>query len=161
MTHDLCESLAGDVTPFCDKSMVENKHDKEKIAMEEIRRIVGDPLGEELFELWKEYEELETTEAIYCKDIDKFEMVMQAYEYEKVHLRHKKEVDKEEDSKAGKEGDENIDLDGVSSRPMRTFFITTQNKMKSPMFKRLDKELRLKREAMLQERGWDVTDEER
>lgn len=36
--------------------------------MQAIRKVVGDPLGSELYELWKEYEELETVEAIYCKD---------------------------------------------------------------------------------------------
>ena len=43
-----------------------------------LTEVVGDPLGHELFELWAEYEELKTVEAIYCKDIDKFEMVVQA-----------------------------------------------------------------------------------
>jgi len=35
--------------------------------MQAIRKVVGDPLGMELYELWKEYEELQTVEAIYCK----------------------------------------------------------------------------------------------
>ena len=150
VTHDLCESIAGDVTPFCDKNKVANKHDFERKAMEEIRTVVGDPLGEELFGLWKEYEELQTTEAVYCKDIDKFEMVMQAYEYEKSHLKSKHEV-----------GDLDAGEKDVTNQPLRTFFITTQQTMKSPLFKRLDAELRVKREAMLKERGWDVTEEER
>lgn len=59
------------------------------------------------------------------------------------------------------DGDGDDDDASVSSKPMRTFFITTQKKMKSPMFKRLDAELRTKREAMLNERGWDTTAEER
>lgn len=151
VTHDLCESLAGDVTPFCDKSKVENKHEAERQAMETIRGVVGGPLGEELFLLWKEYEELKTVEALYCKDIDKFEMIMQAYEYEKTHLRKKSEVEEDVDAKD----------ESVFSKPLRTFFITTQKKMKSPMFKRLDAELRAKREVVLKERGWDVTAEER
>jgi hypothetical protein len=49
----------------------------------------------------------------------------------------------------------------VSSEPMRSFFVTTSNTMKSPLFKRLDAELRSKRECMLKERGWDVTPEEK
>lgn len=60
--------------------------------MQAIRKVVGDPLGLELYELWKEYEELKTTEAIYCKDIDKFEMVVQAFEYEKEHLKARDEA---------------------------------------------------------------------
>eukprot|EP01083_Nonionella_stella_P052471 139188_1 len=93
VTHDVCESLAGDITPFCEAGAVASKQAKEHAAMEEIRRMVGDPLGLELFELWKEYEEQETVEALYCKDIDKFEMVMQAFEYEKMHLKAKADVD--------------------------------------------------------------------
>ena len=150
VTHDVCESIAGDITPFCDAGAVASKHDKEKAAMEEIRNIVGDPLGLELFELWKEYEELITPEAVYCKDIDKFEMVMQAYEYEKAHLKPK--------SDGQEESNENGD---VFSEPIRSFFITTSKKMKSPLFIRLDAELRTKREAMLKELGWDVSDEEK
>ena len=52
---------------------------EEREAMQAIRKVVGDPLGEELYELWAEYEDLKTVEAIYCKDIDKFEMVVQAW----------------------------------------------------------------------------------
>eukprot|EP01083_Nonionella_stella_P239508 838209_1 len=132
--------------------------------MEEIRRMVGDPLGLELFELWKEYEEQESVEALYCKDIDKFEMVMQAFEYEKMHLKAKADVDgvandnavtsQASTSAAGSGGD-------VFTEPLRTFFVTTRSSMKSPIFRRLDAELREKREARLKELGWDVTDEER
>ena len=49
----------------------------------------------------------------------------------------------------------------VFTEPLRTFFVTTRSSMKSPIFRRLDVELRDKREAMLKELGWDVTDEER
>jgi putative hydrolase of HD superfamily len=149
LTHDVCESIAGDVTPFCDAGKVASKHDKEKAAMEEIRKMVGDPLGGELYYLWKEYEELMTPEALYCKDIDKFEMVMQAYEYEKANLKAINYVLEDDAEKT------------VSSEPMRSFFVTTSNTMKSPLFKRLDAELRSKRECMLKERGWDVTPEEK
>jgi len=149
VTHDLCESIAGDVTPFCDSGAVASKHDNEKAAMEQIRKIVGDPLGKELYELWNEYEELVTPEAIYCKDIDKFEMVMQCYEYEKAHLNQKNDGTEDDGEKT------------VESEPMRTFFVTTRKTMKSPLFKRLDAELRMKREDMLKGKGWDITDAER
>lgn len=148
LTHDLCESLAGDITPFCSAQEVSSKQDKEHAAMEQIRSVVGDPLGKELFELWKEYEELKTPEAIYCKDIDKFEMVMQAYEYEKLHLKHKDDCDS------------NVEENNVHHAPMRTFFRTTNSSMKTPLFRRLDKELRMKRELMLKDKDWEVTDSE-
>lgn len=157
MTHDLCESIAGDITPFCDANVVNSKHDNEKEAMKEIRNVVGDPLGLELYELWKEYEEQETIEALYCKDIDKFEMVMQAYEYELEHLAFKKDCNENENDDGGIEDESNK----YTITPLRTFFITTNNKMKSPLFRRLDAELRQKREALMKERGWEVTQEER
>jgi len=152
VSHDLCEALAGDITPFCDPSVVASKHDKEEKAMQSIRRVVGDPLGQELFGLWQEYEAQETVEAIYCKDIDKFEMVVQAYEYEKEHL-----CSRGEGTLAATERPASP---GVCSEPMRSFFITTNATMKSPLFKRLDRELRGRREVMLSGRGWDVTPEE-
>eukprot|EP00913_Durusdinium_trenchii_P022072 g20742.t1 len=56
VTHDLCEALAGDITPYCNADLVASKHQKEDQAMQAIRKVVGDPLGSELYELWKERE---------------------------------------------------------------------------------------------------------
>lgn len=156
VTHDLCESLAGDITPFCGVNH-NDKHSKEMAAMERIRNIVGDPLGQELFNLWMEYEQQETVEAVYCKDIDKFEMVVQAFEYEKKYLRVKpKDLDPLQDLLEGE------DLPTVVEQPLRRFFKTTNCVMKTPLFRRLDKELRDRREAMLVEKGgWGITPEEK
>jgi putative hydrolase of HD superfamily len=176
LTHDLCESLAGDVTPFCDPSLVSTKEAREGQAMRAIQNVVGDPLGEELFGLWREYEDQQTTEALLCKDIDKFEMVVQAYEYEKEHLLPRGEVAEadEEDAKApvaenndgagsfnkdqGKSKDVRPD---VRREPLRGFFVSTSSSMKSPLFRRLDGELRERREKMLHEKGWDITNAEK
>ena len=154
VTHDVCESLAGDITPFC--SGVATKFDKEKAAMEQIQKMVGGPLGNELFDLWLEYEQQETTEALICKDIDKFEMVVQAYEYEKEHLLDKPaHVDPLADLQDGEP------LPSVMEQPLRRFFKTTNSCLRSPLFRRLDGELREKRKAMLHQRGgWAVTEEE-
>ena len=166
VTHDLCEALAGDITPFCNPTLVASRHDKEQQAMQAIQRVVGGTLGQELFDLWQEYEALETTEAIYTKDIDKFEMIVQAWEYEKAHLKARHDVagnpDPQRNStlpamrQPGKDGPP-----PVFDEPLRTFFITTNSVMKTPLFRRLDGELRQRREAFLKERGWQVTDEER
>ena len=40
-------------------------------------------VGAELLGLWKEYEDGSTPEACLVKDLDKFDMIFQAYEYEK------------------------------------------------------------------------------
>ena len=188
VTHDLCESLAGDVTPFCDPGLVSTKEEREGQAMRAIQKVVGDPLGEELFGLWREYEDQETTEALYCKDIDKFEMVVQAYEYEKEYLLPRTSVAEadEEDAKVpvaesndgdddagaaaavgGNNGNSNNNSKAkdvrpdVRREPRRGFFVSTSSSMKSPLFRRLDGELRERREKMLQEKGWAVTDAER
>ena len=157
LTHDLCESLAGDVTPFCDPTLVAGKHDKEDQAMVAIREVVGDPLGRELYGLWKEYEDQRTAEAIYCKDIDKFEMVVQAYEYEKEHLLPRNQAA----SSPGQDSTANGESAGVLREPLRSFFITTNSVIRTPLFQRLDKELRERRQKMLWEKGWDVTGPEK
>jgi putative hydrolase of HD superfamily len=164
VTHDLCEALAGDITPFCDPTVVASKHDKEHDAMQAIRRVVGDPLGQELCELWKEYEDQQTAESVYCKDIDKFEMLVQALEYEKEHLQHRSKVpgDPRPDQDSTADGEKREEgPPEVYNEPLRRFYITTNSVMKTPIFRRLDKELRERREAMLKEKGWTVTEPER
>lgn len=39
--------------------------------------------SQEIFSLWQEYENGETMEAKFVKDLDKFELILQAFEYEK------------------------------------------------------------------------------
>jgi putative hydrolases of HD superfamily len=160
VTHDLCESLAGDITPHCDPTLVSNKEAREQAAMEQIRTLVGDPLGEELFHLWREYEDQNTLEAIYCKDIDKFEMVVQAFEYEQKHLLHKHQVDDATRDLDDNNNSTNTTAD-VFHQPLRGFFASTSASIKTPLFQKMDRELRERREIMLKERGWEVTQKER
>ena len=48
------------------------------------KEILGEtPQSQEIYDLWMEYERAETREALFVKDIDKFEMIVQAYEYER------------------------------------------------------------------------------
>ncbi|CDS39404.1 Metal dependent phosphohydrolase HD region [Echinococcus multilocularis] len=79
--HDLAECVVGDITPFCGIS-VEEKHAREEAALISLCKELPPELGNELVSLWKEYEERKTPEAVVCKDLDKFEMILQAYEYE-------------------------------------------------------------------------------
>lgn len=116
LTHDVCEAIAGDFTPECPITK-EEKHKKEFEAMEEIRRILdGNSVGDELMELWEEYERGETIESRFVKDIDKFEMILQADEYE----QH-----------------QGLRLD--------QFFHSTKDYFKTPLFQSLDAELRSQR----------------
>ncbi len=79
VVHDLSEAVAGDITPY-DKISEEEKHGKEKKAMEELTGKIKD---KEIMELWEEYEKRETPEAKFVYELDKLEMLLQAYEYEK------------------------------------------------------------------------------
>lgn len=81
LVHDLAESIVGDITP--DEGIsTEEKHRREKEAMEKIASLVPNIVGNELLDLWNEYEEQSTKEAKIVKDFDKFDMILQAYEYE-------------------------------------------------------------------------------
>lgn len=78
LLHDFAESLVGDITPYCGVS-VEEKHRREKSALKELLKNIEDK--EHWFNLWNEYEEQKTKEAIALKNIDKLEMAIQAIEY--------------------------------------------------------------------------------
>ncbi len=78
--HDLVEAEAGDV-PF--PRMVQNaelkkvKEEKEKRAIENIRTMLNDRVGEELYSLWHEFEARETYEAKVAYALDKLEVQIQ------------------------------------------------------------------------------------
>ncbi|XP_016945270.3 uncharacterized protein [Drosophila suzukii] len=81
LVHDLAESLVGDITPFCGVSKDE-KRAMEFKAMEDICKLI-EPRGKRIMELFEEYEHGETAESKFVKDLDRLDMVMQAFEYEK------------------------------------------------------------------------------
>ncbi|KAH6565416.1 hypothetical protein BASA50_010916 [Batrachochytrium salamandrivorans] len=83
VVHDLAEAVVGDLTPHSGIS----KAEKEKLERAAIVSFVEtNGHSKEILEiqaLWEEYEAATTKEALLCKDIDKFEMILQAFEYEK------------------------------------------------------------------------------
>ncbi|VDN16446.1 unnamed protein product [Dibothriocephalus latus] len=81
VVHDLAECIVGDLTPHCGVS-VEEKHAREEAAMQSICEPLPTDLRAELVDLLKEYDSQLTPEAVVCKDLDKFEMILQAFEYE-------------------------------------------------------------------------------
>ncbi|KAF9199062.1 HD domain-containing protein 2 [Haplosporangium sp. Z 27] len=83
IVHDLAESLVGDITPY-DGVTVEDKHTRERNAMHHLcHELLGwTEQAREIEGLWNEYEAASTPEALLVKDFDKFEMIMQALEYE-------------------------------------------------------------------------------
>jgi putative hydrolase of HD superfamily len=82
LVHDLAEALVGDITPNSGISK-EEKNKLEEAAMKKIKdTLAPSSIGEELYQLWLEYETKSSLEARIVKDLDKFEMILQAFEYE-------------------------------------------------------------------------------
>ncbi|KAG8196997.1 hypothetical protein JTE90_013141 [Oedothorax gibbosus] len=81
LIHDISECIVGDLTPFCGVSK-EEKHKREMEAMNKLCSLIPKNISEEIFNLYKEYTEQVTVDAKAVKDLDKLDMLMQAYEYE-------------------------------------------------------------------------------
>ena len=87
LVHDLAECIVGDITPYCGISP-EEKHQKEKDAMVHLVGLVhNEKVSKDIMNLWEEYSKRETAEALAVKDLDRFEMILQAFEYEKAEQR--------------------------------------------------------------------------
>lgn len=90
-TFNSCFRLqVGDITPYCGIDRDEKKKREEK-AIEEISSLVPKTSGDEILQLFHEYENQETPEALWVKDCDRYDMVQQAFEYEKrdeVPMKH-------------------------------------------------------------------------
>ncbi|WFD22597.1 hypothetical protein MEQU1_001269 [Malassezia equina] len=86
LVHDMAEALVGDLTPLC---KVE-KEEKRRREVQAIHFLTHDLLGDtqasrRIYDLWHEYEDRQTPEAKLVKDLDCFELCLQAYEYERTH----------------------------------------------------------------------------
>lgn len=89
LVHDIAESLVGDITPFGGVTKAE-KHRRELDTIDYLVKVVSpynSEFAQEMKELWLEYEEIRSPEAVYVKDIDKFEMIQQAWDYEQEYGR--------------------------------------------------------------------------
>ncbi|SCU96860.1 LAMI_0F07998g1_1 [Lachancea mirantina] len=86
LVHDIAESLVGDITPF-DPVSKEEKHFRELSTIEYLCNELIKPnnaeAAAEIMQDWLAYENVSSLEARYVKDIDKFEMLVQCFEYEK------------------------------------------------------------------------------
>jgi 5'-deoxynucleotidase YfbR-like HD superfamily hydrolase len=96
LIHDLAECIVGDITPYDTK--VCTKEEKQKLEHDAIHRIasfleametneatgssIGSPRNQ-LLELFNEYEERQSPEAIAVKDMDLLDLILQADAYEK------------------------------------------------------------------------------
>jgi putative hydrolase of HD superfamily len=80
LLHDLGEVYAGDLTP-ADGVPAEEKHRRERIAVE---RVLGKlDCAQGYMALWEAYEQGDTPEARLVRQVDRLEMGLQAYLYER------------------------------------------------------------------------------
>jgi 5'-deoxynucleotidase YfbR-like HD superfamily hydrolase len=82
LLHDLAEAVVGDITPY-DNLPLEEKLKKEEIAVYGLLREV--PNRDRYLALWQDYVSDQSAEAKLVRNVDKFEMALQAYEYQKVN----------------------------------------------------------------------------
>lgn len=92
--HDMAESIVGDITPVNKAISKAEKHERELATMQYLTQTLiksfNSKAADNILELWNEYENLSTPEARFVMDIDKFELLVQAVEYE---IEYKKERD--------------------------------------------------------------------
>lgn len=81
LLHDMAECIVGDLTPYCGVSK-EEKHRREDEAMKTLRSLCQTQ-GERMYTLFQEYENQQTPEAKFVKELDIIDMLVQAFEYEK------------------------------------------------------------------------------
>ncbi|TGZ84639.1 hypothetical protein EX30DRAFT_367786 [Ascodesmis nigricans] len=88
LIHDMAESLVGDITPPDNVPSAEKKN-RELEAMtyltEELLKPISETIATEFMEIWTEYEDGKSKEAVFVKDVDCFELICQTIEYEKQH----------------------------------------------------------------------------
>ncbi|KAF2882981.1 hypothetical protein ILUMI_23209 [Ignelater luminosus] len=109
LVHDLAECIVGDITPQ-DNVPKDVKYKLEDQAMKELTARLDSEVGKIIYELYKEYERKETPEARFVKDLDQFDMILTATEYE--------EKDK-------------------APRKLQEFFDSTHGKFEHPFIKQL------------------------
>ena len=112
LIHDLAEAKTGDIITWKNHDM--KKYEKKKLEQKAIKNISN---NKQLLNLWNEYEERETKESKFAKQLDILEMVLQAYEYK---------LDKKEDE---------------LNKYIDTFFKTGKQKINNPKLKKLLNEI--------------------
>lgn len=76
IVHDLGEAISGDV-PAIHQSAYDGRAEREKTDLMTLCAPLPDDLRAEIMELWADYSEGKSTEAIFAKGFDKLETMMQ------------------------------------------------------------------------------------
>lgn len=90
LIHDIAESLVGDIVPHdanIDKFEKSKREYKAILYICDIIKTYSTESADEIKELWIDYELQRNLEATVVKDIDKFELLVQTFEYERMHKK--------------------------------------------------------------------------
>ncbi len=89
LVHDMAEALVGDITPVDGISKSEKSRREEAtmnyLCKDLLGKVHDSVPGEEMRQIWQEYEDSETLESQFVHDVDKIELVLQMLEYERSH----------------------------------------------------------------------------
>ncbi|XP_069463615.1 5'-deoxynucleotidase HDDC2 [Ambystoma mexicanum] len=86
LVHDMAECIVGDIAP-ADNICKEEKHRREEEAMKHLTELLSEDMKKEIYELWQEYEHQSSAEAMFVKELDQCEMILQALEYEELEKK--------------------------------------------------------------------------
>lgn len=81
IVHDLAEVVVGDITP-ADNVPAKLKKEMEMNALKDMLKEFDEKFQNEIVSLFKEYEEGTSVEAQIVRDLDKYEMMLMAFQYE-------------------------------------------------------------------------------
>lgn len=90
LVHDIAESLVGDIVPHdqnVDKIEKSKREFKAILYLCDVISKYCTDSANEIKELWIDYECQRNLEATIVKDIDKFELLMQTFEYERIYSK--------------------------------------------------------------------------
>lgn len=87
LVHDMAEALVGDITPV-DGVPKSEKNRREATTMVYftktlLGRVNGGLTGQQIMDIWQEYEDSVTLESKFVHDVDKIELILQMMEYER------------------------------------------------------------------------------
>lgn len=88
LCHDISESLVGDIVPHDPHVDKEEKSKREYKAILYLSEIVSEynpKIGQQLLDYWLDYELQRNGEAVVVKDVDKYELLLQTFHYERKH----------------------------------------------------------------------------
>lgn len=84
LVHDIAEGKAGDCTAanqLAHPELKKQKRQQEALAIAELRKMLPSPLNKKIYDLYREYEKKETSEARIVSALDKLEANLQANQY--------------------------------------------------------------------------------